>query len=322
MIRNAVGTVISSTMVTATTNRTIGRFFESRSSTGPPRMTIASTSATIVTRSSGTAVKMIFPGSVSRFQDLPTTVTWSCLAPNRSPCSFVDAAHDRVQAGHDRHRVRDEVAGHHDADRLQVDERRVVDPHPEGLVAAITDDVCRVLPARAFDRGVGAARPRPEETRHLREDWPVRHVVKALVDDPKALLDLVHPEEVSGQAVALRPGRDIELELWKDAVWVSPPDIERDPRRPQVRAGHHHPQRRRRVDRAEPTHPADEDLVLVEERVGGFDLLGRLGHPAPEAAHEVVIQVAVAPADPEVVEEHPLARQRREHLDDVVALDE
>ncbi len=42
----------------------------------------------------------------------------------------------------------------------------------------------------------------------------------------------------------------------------------------------------------------------------------------PEAAHELVVQVAVHAADPEVVEEHPLAGQGGQHLDDLVALDE
>ena len=74
MIRNAVGTVISSTIVTATTNRTIGRLCDSRSRTGPPSSTIPTTDTTASTISTGTAVKMIFPGSVSRFQVLSTTV--------------------------------------------------------------------------------------------------------------------------------------------------------------------------------------------------------------------------------------------------------
>ncbi len=73
---------------------------------------------------------------------------------------------------------------------------------------------------------------------------------------------------------------------------------------------------------AEPAHPPDEDLVLVEQGLVGLDLLGRLAHPLPEAAHEVMVEVAVHPADPEVVEQHPLAGQAGQHVDDVVALDE
>ena len=48
----------------------------------------------------------------------------------------------------------------------------------------------------------------------------------------------------------------------------------------------------------------------------------RAAHPVAEAAHELVVQVAVDAADAEVVEEHPLAGQGGEHLDDLVALDE
>ena len=90
----------------------------------------------------------------------------------------------------------------------------------------------------------------------------------------------------------------------------------------QVRARHDHPERRRRVDRAQAAHPADEDLVLVEQRHVVVDLLGRLAHPVAEAAHELVVQVAVHATDAEVVEQHPLAGQGREHVDDLVALDE
>ena len=45
-------------------------------------------------------------------------------------------------------------------------------------------------------------------------------------------------------------------------------------------------------------------------------------HPVAEAAHELVVEVAVDAADPEVVEEHPLAGDRGQHLHDLVALDE
>ena len=106
-------------------------------------------------------------------------------------------------------------------------------------------DVGRVLAARALDRRVGAARARPEQARQLGHDRAVGHLVEALVDDPQALLDLVDPEQVAGQAVALGAGRDVEVELREDAVRVRPADVERDARRPQVRAGHAHPQRRR-----------------------------------------------------------------------------
>ena len=53
--------------------------------------------------------------------------------------------------------------------RLEVDEARVVDPHPERLVGAVADRVGRVLSARPLDRGVGPPGSRPEETRAT---WP------------------------------------------------------------------------------------------------------------------------------------------------------
>jgi hypothetical protein len=182
--------------------------------------------------------------------------------------------------------------------------------------------VRRVLAPRAFDRGVRPARPGPDQARQLGHDRAVGHLVEALVDDPEALLDLVHAQQVAGQAIAFRPGGDVEVELWVDAVRMGPANVEGHPGGPQVGPRHAHPQGGLGVDHAQPAGPPHEDLVLVEEGLVRVDLVGGLAHPGPQPAHELVVQVAVDAADPEVVEEHPLAGQGRQHLDDLVALDE
>src|ERR1700693_3579355 len=120
------------------------------------------------------------------------------------------------------------MSRHHQADRLEVDKRWIVDPHAERLVGAVADRIGRELAAWALDRGIGATGPWPEETRQLGHDRGVRHLVEALVDEPTALLDLVHPQQVTGQAVALRTGRDVEFELGEDAVRMRPAYIEGD----------------------------------------------------------------------------------------------
>jgi hypothetical protein len=245
-------------------------------------------------------VKMTFPGRVS----------------------LIHSAHDRIEGGHDRHRVGDQVALHEQSDGLEVEVRRVVDAHPERLVGAVADDVRRVLAARAFDRAVGAARARPQQPRQLGDDRPVRHLVEALVDDPQALLDLVDAQQVAGEAVAPDARRDVEVELRVDRVGVRPADVEGHAGGTQVRSGKAHAQRGLGINCAEAAHPPDEDLVLVEQALVRLELLGGPAHPVPEAAHEVVVEVAVDATDPEVVEQHPLPGQRRQHLDDLVALDE
>ena len=65
MIRNAVGTVISRTIVTATTNRTIGRLSARMSTIGPPRIATAAINPTVRTTRTGIAVKMTLPGKVN-----------------------------------------------------------------------------------------------------------------------------------------------------------------------------------------------------------------------------------------------------------------
>src|SRR5205823_4972034 len=147
--------------------------------------------------------------------------------------------------------------------------------------------------------GVGPSGSRAEQPRELRHDRAVRHVVEALVDDPEALLDLVDPDEVAGQAVALVACRDVELELRKDAVRVRPAEVEGHAARSEVRTRDGHPQRRLAIERAEATHSADEDLVLVQEPEVVLDLRRRPGHPVAEAAEELVVEIAVDAADPE-----------------------
>src|SRR5688500_11981148 len=199
MIRNAVGTVITRMIVTAATNRTIGRLATRMSTTTCPKITINAIAAIVSSSNNGTTVNTIFPGNVSRFHDRPITVM------RRSP-SLVDAAHDGVEGRHDCHRVSDEVPRHHDTDGMQVDERRVVDAHAERLVGAVADHVRGVLAARPLDACVRPPGSRPKQARQLGYDRSVGHLVEALVDDPQALLDLVHAQQVAREAVPLRPG--------------------------------------------------------------------------------------------------------------------
>src|SRR5258706_8163644 len=156
MTRNALGTLIRSTAVTATTTRPSHMLAARKSTTGLPATTTSTTSPPVRTARIGTTVKMIFPARVNRPKERATAVTgrapggrcgrWrlrarahahpsalarvlaGALASTRpARASFVHPSHDRVEARHHRHGVGDQVARHQHADRLQVDERRVVD---------------------------------------------------------------------------------------------------------------------------------------------------------------------------------------------------
>src|SRR3954454_16578943 len=126
MITKAVGTLISRTAVAATMNRTSQRFAARKSTIGFPNRTTTRTRPAVRSSRIGMTVNRIFPASVMRLQDRATAVT--------RRRSLVYSTHDRVQGRHDRHRVCDQVAWHQDADRLEMDERGIVDPHPERLV--------------------------------------------------------------------------------------------------------------------------------------------------------------------------------------------
>ena len=163
------------------------------------------------------------------------------------------------------------------ADRLEVDERRVVDPQPERLVGAVADGVGGVLAARALDRGVGPARARPQEPRQLGHDRPVGHLVEALVDDPQALLDLVHAEQVAGQAVALGAGRDVEVEL-RDRRCTGAPGGRRTARPSRAGSGRSCTIRSAVAVSIVPRPRIRRTKISfsLSRRVAGLDLLGRL----------------------------------------------
>src|SRR3954451_11560034 len=141
MIRKAAGMLNRRTPVTATTNRTMPRFaFSTSSSSGP-----TNTASRIVAIGATTSTSSI-SGRIS----LPRTVMLpqarlSAVMPESSrdrarvarARSLVHAAHHRVERGHDGHRVRDQVVLHQQADELQVDERGVVDLHPERLIGPV-----------------------------------------------------------------------------------------------------------------------------------------------------------------------------------------
>src|SRR6478735_2427062 len=135
MIRNAVGMLMTRIAVAATTKRTSQMLSARNWMIVGPNRTRTAISPTVRTSTTGRIEKISFPGSVSRDQVLDRVVTTpvpggqsprcrlrarACAHPSarahvlggalRSTrldraSSFVDAAHDRVEAGHDGHRV-------------------------------------------------------------------------------------------------------------------------------------------------------------------------------------------------------------------------
>ena len=137
-----------------------------------------------------------------------------------------------------------------------------------------------------------------------------------------ALLDLLDVEQVARVRVAVGPGRDVELELRVDAVRVRATDVVGHAGRAQRRADMHI---RRAVSRSIAPRPfvrlTKISFSLMSCACSSMCLPG-VAHPVAEAAQEVVVEVTVDAADAQVVEEQLLARQRRQHLDDLVALGE
>src|SRR4051794_9875397 len=174
MMMNAAGMLNSRIPVTAATNRTMSRFALSRSTTsGPTNSASRIVMIGPTTRTSSASGRTTLPRTVmfdqarlSAVTPLPrnrdrtrrgegareqrserTQMCVSEAAERATPApavrtrSLVDAAHDGVEGGHDRHRVGDEVVLHQHPHELEMDERRVVDLHPERLVGPIGDRV-------------------------------------------------------------------------------------------------------------------------------------------------------------------------------------
>src|SRR5215207_2338514 len=126
MIRKAVGMLIRSTAVAATTNRTSHRLVARKSTIPLPKRMTTRSSPIPSTRRIGTSVKIILPARVSRPHVRAAAVIGTESPFQRRPLSsLVNPAHDRIEGGHDGHRVGDQVAGREQADRLEVDERRI-----------------------------------------------------------------------------------------------------------------------------------------------------------------------------------------------------
>ena len=81
MIRKALGTVIRSTTVAATTNRTRGRLSARNWTTAPPSRAITIARPIVRTAPSGMTTARTLPGTVSRSQVRPTTVIYLSTPP-------------------------------------------------------------------------------------------------------------------------------------------------------------------------------------------------------------------------------------------------
>src|SRR3979409_4314 len=125
MIRKAVGTVMSRIAVTATTNRTRGRFAPRKSRMFPPNATRTMTSGTRSAARTAIVTTRIRPTRVRWLPVRPSTaVMYPSLGPKASRSSgsdhseaahgrtvagsLVHATHDRVERGHHGHRVGDQ----------------------------------------------------------------------------------------------------------------------------------------------------------------------------------------------------------------------
>ena len=247
--------------------------------------------------------------------------------------------------GDDRHRVGDEAAAHHVRQALDVDERR--GPHVDAVRArpAVAGDVAAELAARALDGDVDLALGHlealgedlevvdqrlhrlvdagPRRRRHLLVLDPVvagRHAVEDLAHDAHRLADLVEPDGVAVEGVAVRADDDVEVDLRVLHVRHAAADVPVDAGRAQHRAGGGEGDGLGRRDHADALQPLPPDrlaghqrVVLVEPR---RDQLEQPQHVVAPARR----QVGGDATDADEVVVHPQAGDLLEEAQHLLAL--
>src|SRR3990170_8651720 len=151
MLMKAIGTLARSAAGAATRKRTMPTFRRPVSTTVSP---IAGRIPVTIPRKATRPRARTIPRSGTT--TLPAGVRWPQLRATTLTL-LVHAAHDRVEAGHDRHRIGDQVAGHEHRHHLEGDEGRVAHPEPIRVRAAVADGIDAVQAARRLDRPVGTA---------------------------------------------------------------------------------------------------------------------------------------------------------------------
>ena len=229
--------------------------------------------------------------------------------------------------------------------RLDVDERWCPDVHPVRLGGAVRCDVATDLAARALDGDVDLAfgdleafgedlevvdqrfHRLVDASARWRRDLLVldavvtpRQLVEDLADDADRLVDLVQPDGVTIERVAVAADDDVELDVGVAQVRHAPTQVPGDTGGTQDRTGRAERQRLLRGDDPDALQPlapdrlaGHQDVVLLEP--GREDV-----HQRPHVVAPVGGQIGGDTADTDVVVVHPKAGDLLEEAQHLLAL--
>src|SRR6266542_1321399 len=227
----------------------------------------------------------------------------------RRPSSPVDVAENDVDRPKDRDDVRDEPASKEPRKDLQIEERGPAHLRPErvGRRPARADHVDADLALRALDRVIGLALRALPDVPEPGPDRPARQPVDALADDLDRAPHLAEADLVARVRVPLRVDDRLHaLELRVDRVGPVDPQVPRDPRRAEHRAGEAEALRHVGRDDADADRALEEDLVRLEQLdVVALDVLGVAVEEALELRQHPGREVVEHAPRPEVIEVHP-----------------
>ncbi len=163
---------------------------------------------------------------------------------------------------------------------------------------------------------------RRDDLGRVRDDGTLGHLIQTLGDDAAALAHLLHPHPVAVVGVAVLADRHLPLDLAVGAVRLQLPHVVGDSGGPEHRPGEAEVDGvLGRNDRHVPG-AADPDPVRLEQLVILLDVAGKGGQEGLQPLDQIRREVAVHPADTEVVERQPGAAELLEHIQQHFALPE
>src|ERR671933_1100158 len=230
---------------------------------------------------------------------------------------------DRVYEAHDRHDVRQIMAGDDLLEELHIYGARGPVVNPVRGIGAVGDDVDRVLAARRLHLSEAVTFRRPETAAQIRHDLPFGQVLEDLLYHPDALAHLTDPDPIRGLDIPGLVRDDVEVEVLVPAVGIVAAHVVAHTGASQGRS------RKAHLDsfllRHLPNVPgaSDEDLItLYEVYKVRFEALFQAFYVLPNPLGHALWEVGLHASDANVVKHHPRACYGLEHILYTLALPE
>src|SRR5919199_119219 len=230
---------------------------------------------------------------------------------------------DRVYEAHDRHDVRQIMAGNDLLEELHIYGTWSPVVNPIGGIGAIGDYVDGVLATRRFHLSEAIPFRWPDTAAQIRHNLALGQVLEDLLYHPDALLHLADPNPVRGLNIPSLVGDNVEVEILVPAIGIVTAHVVADTGAPQGWPREAHLDSFLLRNLPDVPGAGNEDLITLYEVYevrpeALFQVFYVLPHPLGHTLREVGLH---AP-DADVVEHHPRSGYGLEHVLYTLALPE